>query len=185
MNRKEVRDAILQRIKDAGYPTLLILVQGAAGSGKTTFANSLADIIEETRPRLQNEPLTYCPAPYEADKFFEDPFSGEYKYNRTFVKYAHMLCTAETAKSLMNGCCAIVSNTSTSAWDMDKYYELAKDAGVDVILVRMLTEYGNVHNCPQEVVERHKRQLANEKTHKPDYIVDEPLDTDEWQYNKL
>lgn len=185
MNRKEVRDAVLNYIKDNNYPTLLVLVQGVAGSGKTTFANSLANIIEETRPRLQNEPLPYCPAPYEADLFFEDKFSGEYNYNQDFIEYAHAYCLGDAANALMHGLCAIVSNTFTSPWELDKYYNLAKVADAKVILIRMLTEYGSVHNVPDAVIEKHKSKLTRETKYKPDYIVDEPIDTAEWRCDNM
>ena len=57
----------------------LYIIRGIAGSGKTTFANTIVDSI----------------AVCEADQYFVDKETGEYKFNPDEIKIAHQWCKDE------------------------------------------------------------------------------------------
>lgn len=162
MTAKEAINLIIKRVQKEQHKPVLILVQGASGSGKTTFAYSLYGAAGD---------LGRYWAPVEADHFFFK--DGSYTFDGKFLKYAHEFSLSHAAFALYQGKCIAVSNTFTNAWELVPYYELAKTANADVILVRMKTEYENKHNVPKDVVTRHKNNLAKENTYKPDYVIDE------------
>lgn len=109
----------------------LILVRGLPGSGKSTFA----DLIGGFR----------C----EADMYFM--VDGEYKFDINKIKEAHRWCKYQ-CKSLMvrEKPKVIVSNTFTQEWEMEDYYELAKEYGYKVTSVIVENRHNgeSIHNLP-------------------------------------
>jgi predicted kinase len=109
----------------------LILLRGLPGSGKSTFA----EVIGGFR----------C----EADMYFME--DGEYKFDITRIEKAHRWCK-EQCESFMvrEKPKVIVSNTFTQEWEMEAYYELAKQYGYKVTSVIVENRHGSksVHNVP-------------------------------------
>lgn len=103
-------------------------MRGLPGSGKSTFAKKLvgADFL-------------VC----EADKYFIDKETGEYKFDPFQLKAAHKACQ-ETVEIYMKDSLLndqfyrqiAVSNTFTQEWEMKPYFELAEKYGYSVFLCR-------------------------------------------------
>ncbi len=55
----------------------------------------------------------------------------------------------------------VVSNTFTQEWEMDAYYELAKQYGYRVHSLIVENRHGgvNVHGCPDETIVRMKARF--------------------------
>ena len=111
----------------------LILIRGLPGSGKSTYARSI-DAIH-----------------YEADQFFLTGTNDEYKFDAKLIKVAHEWCFANTVRALRNGHDVVVSNTFTQLWELNRYLEIPRTlTDVKVKIVEMKTQYGNIHNVPED-----------------------------------
>ena len=122
----------------------LYIVRGVPGSGKSTFAQSLD-----------------CPV-FEADQYFIDSETGEYKFDGSKIKLAHNWCKLRVEHSMEDGLQKIaVSNTFTQEWEMDTYYELAKQYGYRVFSLIVENRHGGVneHGVPEDKLELMKTRF--------------------------
>jgi len=122
----------------------LYIVRGIPGSGKSTFANSLD-----------------CPV-FEADQYFIDSETGEYKFDGSKIKLAHNWCKLRVEQSMEDDFQKIaVSNTFTQEWEMDAYYELAKQYGYRVFSLIVENRHGGVneHGVPEDKLELMKNRF--------------------------
>ena len=128
---------------------VLYLVRGLPwpGSGKSTFAK-----------KLVGSDFLVC----EADKYFIDSETGEYKFDGSKIKDAHKYChdKVETymKDSLVNDQWyrqIAVSNTFTQEWEMKPYFELAEKYGYTVFVIIVENRHGgkNVHGVPDDKLE--------------------------------
>jgi predicted kinase len=111
----------------------LILLRGLPGSGKSTFAKIIGG------------------EHYEADMFFMR--DGEYKFDPEKIKMAHEWCRTQVMQSMVIDLSIIVvSNTFTMEWEMDAYYELAKQYGYRVHSIIVENRHGGVneHGVPKD-----------------------------------
>jgi predicted kinase len=118
----------------------LILVRGVSGSGKTTFANLISNIV------------------LSADDYFTDR-QGNYNFDATYLPSAHESCRSRTEDHMKAGFSKIcVANTFTQEWEMKEYFELAKKYGYRVFTVIVENRHGgtNVHNVPDAVLQKQK-----------------------------
>jgi predicted kinase len=121
----------------------LFLLRGLPGAGKTTLAKSLGGMH------------------MEADKYFMD--EGEYKFDASKLKEAHAWCQNAARVWMTNSVPKVViSNTFTQAWEMDYYFELAKEHGYRVYSLVVENRHGgeNVHNVPKEKIEEMARRFS-------------------------
>ena len=121
----------------------LFLLRGLPGSGKSTLAKSLGG------------------KHIEADMFFMD--EGEYKFDASKLKEAHAWCQNAARVWMTNSVPKVViSNTFTQAWEMDYYFELAKEHGYRVYSLVVENRHGgeNVHNVPREKIEEMARRFS-------------------------
>jgi predicted kinase len=132
---------------------ILYIVRGIPGSGKSTFAKKLVE-----------HDFLVC----EADKYFVNKETGEYKFDFTKIKEAHKFCQdlVETymKDSLVNDQFyreIAVSNTFTQEWEMEHYMELAKKYGYTVFTLVVENRHGgkNIHNVPDEIIEKMKQRF--------------------------
>ena len=116
----------------------LILFRGLPGSGKSSLAESLCDIV------------------YSADQFFEDS-EGNYNFDPTKLKEAHASCQRFTKHAMsLNADIIGVANTFTQQWEMEPYFKLAKEFGYRIHTIVVENRHGgtNVHQVPEEAIER-------------------------------
>ena len=122
----------------------LFIIRGCAGSGKSTFAKTLG-----------------CPV-FEADQYFIDSETGDYKFDASKIKLAHNWCKLRVEHSMEDGVDKIaVSNTFTQEWEMKPYFELAQEHGYMVFSIIVENRHGgtNIHGCPEEKVEQMRNRF--------------------------
>ncbi len=122
----------------------LYLLRGLPGSGKSTLAKSIGG------------------AHYEADMYFM--IGGKYRFDASKLKLAHAWCQGQVAIAMtLNHTTGenekiIVSNTFTQEWEMDAYYELAKQWGYTVFSLIVENRHGgkNSHGVPEDKLQAMK-----------------------------
>lgn len=125
----------------------LALIRGLPGSGKSTLAKALQESLKALH--------------FEADMFFIDSITGEYKFDGMKIGDAHEWCHTATRTMLEAGCNVIVSNTFTKLSEMNSYFEIAKDLGLalpNVILCQGI--FGSVHGVPDQVMINMRKRFA-------------------------
>jgi tRNA uridine 5-carbamoylmethylation protein Kti12 len=123
----------------------LILLRGLPGSGKSTAAKLLGAGGSGY-------------AHFEADMFFM--VDGEYKFDVAKIKDAHKWCQNSVSRAMFlnkqrgHNSTIIVSNTFTQEWEMEVYYNLAKEWGYRVtsLIVENRHDGVNEHAVPQETL---------------------------------
>jgi predicted kinase len=121
----------------------LYLFRGLPGAGKSTLARSLA--IHEH---------------YEADFYFMR--GNGYEFDASKLKDAHEWCRDIVMMAMKRGEKRIaVSNTFTQEWEMEAYYQLAKDFGYRVhsIIVENRHDGVNEHGVPADKLEQMKNRF--------------------------
>ena len=111
----------------------LFLVRGCPGSGKTTLAESLGG------------------SHMEADKYFT--YEGKYEFDGSKLKEAHAWCQNAVRVFMGNKSKrVVVSNTFTQEWEMQPYYDLAKEYGYKVFSIIVENRHGGVneHGVPED-----------------------------------
>ena len=119
----------------------LYIVRGVPGSGKSTFAKTLGGTH------------------FETDNYFM--IDGEYKFDFTKIKEAHNWCLSEVSNAMLLNYTTginekiVVSNTFTQEWEMEPYFEMAKEWGYTVFTVVVENRHGgeNQHGVPEDKLE--------------------------------
>ena len=132
----------------------IILVRGAPGAGKSTFAQKLRDSIFRDCDR--------CTAIFETDNFFVDSINHhDDHFDSAFLGIAHSWNQGEVIR-----CCrdcpevpVIVANTFCQNWELKPYLEIAKAFKRPVFVFTLRTEHDNVHNVPDKTVQKHRLGL--------------------------
>jgi predicted kinase len=122
---------------------VLIIMQGASGSGKSTKAKELAP--------------QYNAVIFGSDEFFY--VDGVYKFNPKFLGLYHKKNLDRTVEALQNGQSVLVDNTNTQCWEAQPYVKAAVELGVEVIFVRCEGQYNNIHGVPPEKVVQMRNRL--------------------------
>jgi len=125
----------------------LFLVRGISGSGKTTFAKELGGVH------------------FETDNYFM--VDGEYKFDGTKLKEAHQWCQNEVNNAMILNHTAkindkiVVSNTFTQEWEMEPYFEMAKEWGYTVFSIIVENRHGGVneHGVPEDKLKMMKNRF--------------------------
>jgi len=124
----------------------LYCLRGLPGSGKSTLART----------------LVHSGSICEADQFFINQETGEYKFNPDEIKIAHQWCKDEVEDRMKRNQenpqyhpTIVVSNTFTQEWEMDAYFKLAEKYGYKVFSMIVENRHGgkNIHGVPDEKVE--------------------------------
>jgi uridine kinase len=126
---------------------VLYLIRGCSGSGKSTLAETIF-LASKPSDREWNE----------ADDFFYE--GGEYKFDAGQLDEAHNQCYGKTLVAMRDGVpVVIVSNTFTRNWEMAPYLALVERYDYQVQEIIVKGRFGNVHNCPPEVVVRQRQRF--------------------------
>lgn len=126
-------------------PQKLIIVRGAPGAGKTTFANrlhSLCPALIKTGRGIVH---------WENDMFFMK--NGKYEWSRERLPDAIEWCNSHVVQSLMRGATVIVANTFIKQIHMMDLINFADSMGIPQVVFRMTGEHKDIHNVPKDVVE--------------------------------
>ena len=121
----------------------LYLLRGLPGAGKSTIGKNLKAVN------------------FEADQFFLDENSN-YNFDATKLKDAHEWCQKRVKNCMIEGIKDIsVSNTFTQEWEMEAYYNMAKEYGYMIFSIIVENRHGgkNVHGVPTEALERMKNRF--------------------------
>lgn len=138
-------DDVFQRLRFLFDPQKLIILRGAPGSGKTTFANRL---------------LSRCPPSvktgrgivhWENDQFFMK--NDKYEWSRERLPDAIEWCNSHVVQSLMRGATVIVANTFIKQIHMMDLINFADSMGIPQVVFRMTGEHKDIHNVPEDIVE--------------------------------
>lgn len=125
----------------------LFLVRGLPGSGKSTFALTLADAIG-----------AYT---FEADHYHYTD-DGVYDWKPENVHKAHSYCQWCTEMSMRGGKTVVVSNTFTTEKELKPYLDLAKQYHYHVTTLIVEGRHGNpsVHGVPQETLDKMRNRFS-------------------------
>lgn len=123
---------------------VLYLITGPSGAGKTTRAKEL----------MRQKGIKHH---YEADMLMLDR-NGNYVFNPRKLKECHNWCQKATERAMQLNEAVIVSNTMTTKWEAQPYIDMAKKNGYSINIEHLTTEYKNIHDVPQEVVEKMKNR---------------------------
>ncbi len=122
----------------------LFLLRGLPGSGKSTLAKAIGGVH------------------YEADMYFIDRETGEYRFDASKLKLAHNWCAIQVQKAMVDEWpMVIVSNTFTQEWEMETYYKLARENGYRVFSLIAENRHGgtNVHGVPEDKLEAMRKRF--------------------------
>ena len=129
--------------------TTLYLIRGIPGSGKTTLAINLCMNMKHPTVLL------------EADKYFINT-SGVYEFNPSKLSEAHNYCYSCAMENLIEGRDVIVSNTSTTEKEVQRYQQLAEELGVNFVSLIVENRHGgkNVHGVPEDKIQQMKNRFS-------------------------
>ncbi len=121
-------------------------MRGVTGSGKSTFAHTIWNNY------------AIC----EADQYFVDRETEEYKFDYTKIKDAHEWCQEQVEIRMKDNQLneqyypeIVVSNTFTQEWEMEPYFKLAEKYGYKVFSLIVENRHGgvNTHGVPDDKVQ--------------------------------
>lgn len=120
----------------------LHIVRGLPGSGKSTYVSQKLDSLDHA---------WFEDAWFEADMFFEDEVTGEYKFDAKLIEQAHAWCYSNTIRCLRSGINVWVSNTFTRLWEMNPYMRVSDliDEPVEISIIEMKTQFTSTHGVPE------------------------------------
>lgn len=127
----------------------MVLIRGVPGSGKSTAALSAKAELESVGEKVKH---------FEADMFFTDE-DGNYSFDTSKIRDAHQWCQNETRKALSEGYNVIVSNTFTRVWEIQPYLDMIPRG--DILVVRLLSRFKNIHKVPDEIVDKMADRMEN------------------------
>ena len=126
------------------------IVRGLPGSGKSTLARKIANLhsLEGKVAKI-----------FETDNYFM--VDGEYKFDATKLHRYHQKCFSDFLDALNDRHVdvVIVANTFTRKWEYVNYSDAAKDSGYEVTMLIANGNYQNVHNVPDDVVQKMKNRF--------------------------
>lgn len=121
---------------------VMVVMQGASGSGKSTMAQRIKEILEATGHKVE-----ICSTD---DEFKVD---GVYKFDPSKIAENHLKNQKKAKYNLDWGNSVIIDNTNTQRWEAKPYVVMAQEYGVPVFFVPCHGQFTNVHGVPPDKVE--------------------------------
>ena len=121
---------------------ILAIMQGASGSGKSTVAQTIKEMLESLGHFVQ-----IC----STDDFFK--VDGVYTFVPDKVPAYHAANQQKCRGYLEAGDSVIVDNTNTQAWEARPYVQMAQELGVPVFFFPCHGRFTNLHGVPPDKVE--------------------------------
>lgn len=117
----------------------LYLIRGLPGSGKSTFAETLADGLHAQH--------------FEHDAYLYT--DGKYLWTESRMAYAYRACLRDTRKAMEAGLTTVVSNVFPTRKSLKRYEKLAEEFGYRVTYIVVENRRGgvNIHDVPQEALD--------------------------------
>jgi hypothetical protein len=92
---------------------------------------------------------------------------GVYKWDPTMIKNAHNYCQGQTQAWMktdsdqIDTSKIVVSNTFTQEWEMQPYFDMAKEYGYKVFTIIVENRHGgiNQHGVPDEVLTKMRERF--------------------------
>lgn len=125
---------------------VLYLIRGVPGAGKSTIA---AYLVER------------C-CRHSADDYFTTYPNGRetYNFDASKLQQAHRACLDAVKRNIRDlQPRIVVANTFIKREQMQPYYELANNAGYEVVEITVKSNFKSAHNVPTEVVSRMRREF--------------------------
>lgn len=122
---------------------ILIIMQGASGSGKSTMARTIEGMLKALGVDVV---IRSTDTQFEVD--------GVYKFDPSKIAENHLKNQKLVRGDLEWGRTAIVDNTNTQAWEAKPYVQMAQELGVPVFFVPCNGRFKNVHGVPDDKVEQ-------------------------------
>jgi len=122
----------------------LYIIRGVSGAGKSTFADSICDVV------------------LSADNYYYDEF-GDYKFDPAKLNEVHKLCFQDTESYMQAGEGRIaVANTFTREREFKPYMELAEKYGYTVFSVIVENRHGgeSIHDVPATTLDKQKNRFV-------------------------
>lgn len=132
---------------------MLILMQGASGSGKSTIAEMIRYMMSD---RFGQAIIV------SADHYMTD-HTGEYRFNPAQLGYCHACCQGDAERLLINPeAIVIVDNTNTTRREAQPYLAMATRYGHKVQVIRVDSrDFENTHGVPEETVVRQRGRMED------------------------
>lgn len=128
----------------------LYIIRGLPGSGKSTLGDRLATTDRDYNSHTKSYGRTYS---FAADDWFTDS-DGNYNFVPEQLSDAHEDCQARVMAAMMDEVSNIaVCNTFTQFWEAEPYVKLCKHYGYTIVVLECQSQFGNIHDCPQEKVD--------------------------------
>ncbi len=130
-------------------PRIIIILRGASGCGKSSFAESIKD--------LHPNAVVAC-----ADDYFMK--DGEYQFDASKLGAAHGSCYRKFKEALdRKEKAIIVANTCTSPREWKEYEKEGKAAGYTVFFCVLENRHGgkDVHSVPEEILQKQEQNIKN------------------------
>lgn len=124
---------------------MLIIMQGASGSGKSTKAKELA--------------VEHNAVIYSTDELFI--VDGVYKFDPKLLPVNHRKNLDRSIDALKTGGNIIVDNTNLQCWECKPYVVAAMEYGHEIKFVRCEGQYQNVHGVPDFKVEQMRTKMED------------------------
>lgn len=120
----------------------MFIIRGLPGSGKSTLGRYMTEHS------------------ISADDYFIDP-NGNYNFNASLLKAAHESCRERARIHMQQGDTFSVCNTFTQEWEMQPYFDLAKQYGYTVYVIVVENRHGgkNIHYVPEATIEKMRNRF--------------------------
>lgn len=125
----------------------LYLIRGLPGSGKSTFAKTLAELFSTDH--------------MEADMFFM--YGDNYIWDASKIAEAHAWCQGWCLREMQDKeKNIIVSNTFTTEKEMQPYLDMAEKYGYSVTTLIVENRHGgqNIHNVPEATIQKMRNRFS-------------------------